>query len=211
MRLTDERRIRGSGKMAKEDVTRRDISASAEILAERVRVRPVKKHTRTTEYDFNYELISRTRAYRAWFREEDTEKELHRISSEFEKARSTFRAGIMLSRYKYLARSHFRFEARADLRGIFYVPIRLHEHDATVTARHTVDQYNRIGKRIGREGPIAFGRLSTAELTRWLTRVQTALPMQVISASRELTKQGYAEFGVINSRFPCDWLLLREL
>jgi len=51
--------------MAKEDVTRRDISASAEILAERVRVRPVKKHTRTTEYDFNYELISRTRACRA--------------------------------------------------------------------------------------------------------------------------------------------------
>lgn len=43
--------------MAKVDVTRRDISASAEILAERVRVRPVKKHTRTTEYDFNYELI----------------------------------------------------------------------------------------------------------------------------------------------------------
>jgi len=33
-----------------------------------------------------------------------------------------------------------------------------------------------------------------------------ALPMQVISASRELTKQGYVEFGVINSSFPCDWL-----
>lgn len=36
-------------------------------------------------------------------------------------------------------------------------------------------------------------------------RANGAHPMQVISASRELTKQGYAEFGVINSRSPCDW------
>lgn len=66
---------------------RRKIFASAEILAERVRVQSAKKYTRTTEYDFNYEFI---RARARGFREEDIGRELHEISFEFKKAHSTF-------------------------------------------------------------------------------------------------------------------------
>lgn len=97
---------------------------------------------------------------------------LHEIRSSkigkalFQRARS--RSRIIHARCKSLAQSRFRFEANVDLRGVFAI-----RSPCLQTRRYadgTVDQYNRIGKRIGREVPIAFGRLLAAELTRWLTR-----------------------------------------
>lgn len=90
-----DKRIQKDGQV---DVTRRDIFASAEILVERVRVQPAKKHTRTTEYDFNYDLIrARKRSLIQRKGGGGRGEELHGISCKFEKARSTFRFGIMPS------------------------------------------------------------------------------------------------------------------
>jgi len=110
--------------------------------------------SQTTEYDFNYELILCARAKER----RRIGKELLEISSEIKKVKEGGRGGgrntpLSLRRSTSGRNASGRCEPRGSARRSFHARIRLQGRAAprSGATAGTLDQYNLIGKRIGRD------------------------------------------------------------
>lgn len=154
---------------------RRKISASAEILVERVRVQPAKKYTRTTTSTILItSLFARARLQRRGHRKGVTRDQLQIQKSAF------YLLNIIHCRCKS---REITFSFRSERRSAQSFC----EFGDSSTQRYGRAQSINIIASVngsGCEVPIPFGRLLAVELTRRLTRSRKRrLPVQVISGS----------------------------